>query len=347
MRIALFFDGTWNAPLAFTNIHALFRRTPEIPGEQHRRYFTGVGTKPPYLLGAVTGLGLDEKIVAGYAEIVRHWRDADDQIFLFGFSRGAFTARSLAGMIAKCGIVPPGALSAQQVFDRYRDTERPGLREMVDDPAAIVTDQDALVRVRARQARIRFIGVFDTVGSLGLPGPFAGLTAGRYRFHDTDLSGLVDIARHAVALDELRSYFPPTLWTAVPKPVGAPPSVEQRWYVGGHSNVGGGPTTGLWLDHQLSTLPRRWIATEARLAGLRISLPAVAPDAEFGRIERADHSPLFAPIGLLPKLGFAPRHVRDGGIDETLAGSVRARWCSDVDYRVGSPPRAIGLRQWI
>ncbi|WP_181782108.1 DUF2235 domain-containing protein [Pseudonocardia pini] len=348
MRIALFFDGTWNAPWAHTNIWDLYRRTPQREGVQHTRYLAGVGLRPPLLGGAVAGIGIDERIRTGYAEIARHWSPGDE-LYLVGFSRGAFSARSLAGMIAKCGIVPPGTprLSAKDLFERYRDRKRPGLREMRATPSLAVDDEDRQVLAHAEQARIRFVGAFDTVGGLGLPGPLAALTAGSYRFHDTALSGLVDVARHAVALDELRSYFPATLWDSVPIPTETPTDVEQRWFVGGHSNVGGGPTTGLWSDRQLSTLPREWIADEAAAAGLEIEPGKPADDAALGRIERADHSPIFAPLGLLPGLGFGRREVRKSGIAEVLDPSVGTRWQEDPAYRARKAPRARGLRRWI
>jgi uncharacterized protein (DUF2235 family) len=347
MRIALFFDGTWNAPLARTNVHALYRRTAARPGTQHVRYVDGVGVGRHVVGGALFGWGLDDRIVAGYTELVRNWTGEGDEIYLFGFSRGAFSARSLAGMIAKCGIVPPEVLPPAQVYDRYRDTYRPGLLEMLDEPRRAVTESDRRVLAGARLARIRFVGVFETVGGLGLPGPFAVLTDGRHSFHDTGLSGLVDIARHAVALDEPRSYFPSSLWTAIPKPVGGLPDVEQRWFVGGHSNIGGGPTVDLRRDRQLSTLPREWIAQEAAKAGLAITIPEPAPDAALGRIERADRSPVFGPLGRVPGLGFTRRHVRAGGVAETLDPSVGVRWEADPDYRTDDARRAGGLAEWL
>ena len=277
MRLAVFMDGTWHDKNDDTNVNQLCGRMPEPPrgpggGGQLKHYIRGVGTGLwDRLRGGALGHGVDANIRDGYQFIAENHQPGD-QIFLFGYSRGAFTARSLAGMITKCGIVPPDVLGADKLYKRYRDRKRPGLREMQeneDDPGKR-TNQDREVLAHARLERIRFIGVFDTVGSLGIPGDIGKAFARKYQFHDTRLSGYVDIARHAVAIDENRPEFEPTLWTAIPIPIpGHQTSIEQRWFVGAHSDVGGGGKRSRERA-PLSALAREWIADEARKAGLAV-----------------------------------------------------------------------------
>lgn len=351
MRLAVFMDGTWNDPRDDTNVSQLAGRvseTPRGPGGmgQLPRYINGVGTGPwDRLRGGVLGLGVDRNIRAGYEFLAENHRTGD-QIFLLGYSRGAFTARSLAGMISKCGIVPPDVLDGDQLFERYRDRARPGLREMQDgedDPAAR-TDQDRTVLAHGRLDRIQFLGVFDTVGSLGIPGGLGKIFARKYQFHNTELSGYVDVARHAVAIDENRPEFAPALWTAVPNPIpGHPTSIEQRWFVGAHSDVGGGGKRS--RGHApLSALAREWIADEARQAGLDIDPVSIPLTGDEWRSPYGDsfaewlrHQTWLVP-GREPHLRAVNTTER-----ETLAPSVLQRWNGDPTYRPQNP----NLMQWV
>jgi uncharacterized protein (DUF2235 family) len=217
VNIAVFLDGTWSDANDGTNVAQICARVPNggtgVVQELH--YVRGVGTGAfDRLQGGILGMGLDDNIRQAYSFIAARHHSDDDRIHLFGYSRGAFAARSLAGMIAKCGIIGEQDLPAKAVFARYRDTNAPGLREMQEGEEPARTAEDELVLARSRLVRIRFIGVFDTVGSLGIPGGIGRwLSRRRYEFHDTRLSGLVDLACHAVAVDEHRKQFAPTLWT--------------------------------------------------------------------------------------------------------------------------------------
>ncbi|MBC3191020.1 DUF2235 domain-containing protein [Pseudonocardia sp. C8] len=351
MQLAVFMDGTWNDPADDTNVDQLAGRMPEVergPGGRGQRthYIKGVGNGPwDRLRGGILGRGVDDNIREGYAFIVDNHRPGD-QIFLVGYSRGAFTARSLAGMITKCGLIPPDVLGADAVFERYRDRARPGLREMQhdeDDPGRR-TDQDRTVLAHARLERIRFIGVFDTVGSLGIPGDIGKVFARRYQFHNTALSGYVDIARHAVAIDENRPEFEPTLWTAVPIPIpGHHTSIEQRWFVGAHSDVGGGGERARERA-PLSALAREWIADEARTAGLHVEAPrAPLTGDEWRSPYRGSFATwLRALTWLAPwrRPYLRPVHTSEG---EKLAPSVLQRWNGDPAYR----PRNPNLAPWV
>lgn len=352
MRIAVFMDGTWDTQAADTNIWQLCGRAPTSPresadGGQDKCYVKGVGTSRwDRLRGGILGLGVDANIRTGYQFVATHHRPGD-QIFLFGFSRGAFTARSLAGMITKCGIVPPDILDADALYQRYRDLARPGLREMVEgeDDRGARTEQDRTVLAEARLERIHFIGVFDTVGSLGIPGGLGRLLSRRkYEFHNTRLSGFVDIARHAVATDENRPEFTPTLWTAVPIPVpGHQTSVEQRWFVGAHTDVGGGGTEAP-TPAPLSALAREWIADQASAAGLVVDPPKPPLTGKESQAPIYDSYQHFVG-GLAQFLPGRQRYWRpvNTTVGEQLDPSVPGRWDSDTTYR----PRNPHLAPWV
>lgn len=350
MNIAVLLDGTWSDANTHTNIAQIDARVPRRVGgaAQEVRYIEGVGTgRFDRLRGGILGMGLDDDIREAYRFIAAHHRSDDDRIHLIGYSRGAFAARSLGGMIAKCGLLRESDVPATAVFARYRDTNAPGLREMQEGEKPARTAEDELVLARSRLVRIRFIGVFDTVGSLGIPGGIGRLiNRRRYEFHDTRLSGLVDLACHAVAIDEHRKQFAPTLWTSVPIPMPQHPTrVEQRWFVGEHANVGGGGTRQPAVDNPLSVLAREWIVERAVEAGLEVGPPPVplTGDEWSGRIFDFYSSPLGRLARRLPFIRPYLRPVRTT-ISEVLAGSVIRRW------RNGRPPyrpRNPYLEPWI
>ncbi len=349
MNIAVLLDGTWSDANTHTNIAQIDARVPRSVGgvAQQVCYIKGVGTgRFDRLQGGILGAGLDDDIRQGYSFIAAHHADGDN-IHLIGYSRGAFAARSLAGMITKCGLIEEADLPAKAVFARYRDTKTPGLREMQEGERPALTAEDKLVLARSRLVRIRFIGVFDTVGALGIPGGIGRLlNRRRYEFHDTRLSGLVDLACHAVASDEHRKQFAPTLWTSVPIPIPEHPTrVEQRWFVGAHSNVGGGGSMAPAVDNPLSVLTREWIVDRAVEAGLVVDPPPVPLTGHewSGRIDDFFRSFLGRVARLMPGTQTYLRPVRTT-ISEFLDGSVIRRW------RDGKPPyrpRTPSLEPWI
>jgi uncharacterized protein (DUF2235 family) len=350
VNIAVLLDGTWSDANTHTNIAQIYARVPRRVGgvAQEVCYIEGVGTGPfDRMQGGILGAGLDDDIRAAYSFIGAHHHSDDDRIHLIGYSRGAFAARSLAGMIAKCGIIRETELPAKAVFARYRDTNAPGLREMQEGEKPARTAEDQLLLARSRLVRIRFIGVFDTVGSLGIPGGVGRLlNRHRYEFHDTRLSGLVDLACHAVAIDEHRKQFAPTLWTSVPIPIPQHPTrVEQRWFVGEHANVGGGGTKAPAVDNPLSLLTREWIVDRAVEAGLVVEPPPHRRTGHewSGQIHDFYGSLLGRLAGALPGTKPYLRPVRTT-IGEFLDGSVIRRWShGKPPYR----PRNPYLEPWI
>lgn len=214
-KIILCADGTWNTPPGTdtstgggTNVWKLYCALPDTP-TQLKFYDSGVGTNGgafDRLTGGALGEGLFQKIQDCY-QFLSHVYDPGDSIFSFGFSRGAYTARSAAGMIAAFG-VPSKNLSnstTPEIFAAYRERDK-------DKRAAMkkrLTDSYGLEPVR-----ISMVGVWDTVGSLGVPGAlFEAFREDKYGFLDTTLSDCVDHAYHAISIDERRSSFLPTLWT--------------------------------------------------------------------------------------------------------------------------------------
>jgi uncharacterized protein (DUF2235 family) len=257
-------DGTWNHPdqshdgvATPTNVwkfyHALLQTDTQAP-----HYDAGVGTDGTpidRLLGGAIGKGLFQKIRDGYTVIARGYQDGD-QIYIFGFSRGAYTARSLAGMIAVCGLPAPGRFdgnATKAAFDAYRAPKQGGSR------AALLGSFTS--QYQARDVKITMVGVWDTVGALGIPGGlFSNLDTDLYGFLDTSLHPDVQAAYHALAIDERRREFVPTLWTT---PFSAGQSVEQVWFAGVHCDVGGG-----YLENGLSDITLGWMMGKAAAHGL-------------------------------------------------------------------------------
>ncbi|HEY0570039.1 MAG TPA: DUF2235 domain-containing protein, partial [Enterovirga sp.] len=248
-------DGTWNTPddveggmPAPTNVRKLFNalvKDDEGGTAQQSYYHPGVGTEGglrDYLLGGSIGEGLDRNIKSAYQWLAFNYRHGD-HIFLFGFSRGAFTVRSLGGMIERSGllnIAEPKLASDEAwkridlAFDCYRN------RKLTDEYRGFAFHEGAPTGDAARNIPIHFIGVWDTVGALGIPDDLALLNLfdnkADHHFHDTSLCSSVAHARHAVAMDERRQSFAPTLWEGYDQTR----DVKQIWFPGVHSNVGGG-----------------------------------------------------------------------------------------------------------
>jgi uncharacterized protein (DUF2235 family) len=251
-------DGTWDKPQNATNVYKLYKAMA-TSATQVPYYDDGVGaTGLPieHLVGGAFGAGLFQKVKDGYSKIAQVY-DAGDQIFIFGFSRGAYTARSIAGMIAICGL-PTKNFSQQLVdtaFSAYRDK---------DDRQKLLASlgPEALF-----DAKIKMVGVWDTVGSLGIPGAVFGIPDPLYGFLDTGLHPDVLNAYQALAIDEKRREFPPTLWTSAPAPGQV---MEQVWFAGVHCDVGGSyPETGL------SNITLSWMLSKASGLGVEVD-PAAA-----------------------------------------------------------------------
>lgn len=267
-RLILLFDGTWNDPEDQTNVFRIAGRIREHDGDIRQRFFydPGVGTgKFDRFRGGVFGYGLSKNLLQGYEWLAKRYTN-EDEIWLFGFSRGAYTARSLVGLIRKCGllrIVTPSLLDKTERICRDKN---------------LSPDCDECKEFRSnysREVRIRFIGVWDTVGALGIPGTNIS-EHGKYSWLDTELSSIVDYAYHAIALDEHRAAYDVPLWTSdngMKKPKNL--EVEQRWFIGAHANVGGGYGS----EDLLPDIPLKWMMEKATDAGLKLDDFTAADDA--------------------------------------------------------------------
>lgn len=272
-RLVVCCDGTWNRadqendgrPCPTNVIKIAYRLCKRDPKgvEQLVYYDQGVGTGvfEDRVLGGATGAGLEENIHDAYIFLLANYEEGDE-IYLIGFSRGAFTARSIGGMIRKCGIVKRECVEQYlRAIPLYHD-------------ANIGPDHKDAVSFRQQYSivdpvPIKMVAVWDTVGALGIP--LRGLRAAnkeQFQFHDTQLSGTVKWAFHAMAIDEHRTPFEPTLWDAKPK---EGQTVEQVWFAGVHSDVGGGYAEEVRDSHDgtdLSDIALDWMINRATKAGL-------------------------------------------------------------------------------
>lgn len=280
-RVVLCFDGTWNKPgqgeeedRVESNVRRFFSSVRPAGADGVRQltwYNEGVGTSWFNKFGGgLLGAGLDFHIIQGYRKLAELY-EAGDEVYVLGFSRGAYTARSLVGLVRNCGLVSPGFadIGAGIAYGIYRTRG--------DGPDSFTAK--AFRAANSRPVKFKFLGVWDTVGALGIPLDFAeDLNMAMHQFHDTELSAIVENARHALAIDEHRLDYDATLWGPKTKPG---QSVEQRWFVGAHSDVGGG-----YPDRRLSDITLAWMQAEAAALGLAVS--PVAPGEENYRSDPVD-----------------------------------------------------------
>jgi uncharacterized protein (DUF2235 family) len=312
-RIVVFSDGTGNssAKLFKTNVWRLYQAvdTSQSTTRQLVAYDDGVGTstfKPLALLGGAFGVGLMRNVLDLYRFICRNYRDGDE-IFAFGFSRGAFTIRVLVGLLTTVGVIRRQTDTAtldRLSNDAYRKFRRhfrlPGrgnwMNRLIVDSLRSLRDRSIKWwRKRKRQPylndthlidvpKIAFVGVWDTVAAYGFP--IAEITKGIDRWvwplsmPDYKLSKKVSRARHALALDDERDTFHPLLWDEVHEHKlihhedenerVSSDRMRQVWFTGMHSDVGGG-----YSDDSLSYVSLVWMANEAKAAGLELRADAL------------------------------------------------------------------------
>jgi uncharacterized protein (DUF2235 family) len=261
-------DGTWNDAADRTHIFRIGKAAERMESPTIKVFYDkGVGTHFGQILrGGAVGKGLSKNIRQAYGWLVHEWQP-DDCIFAFGFSRGAYTVRSLCGFLHFAGLLRPedtGPLDKEgenkiieEAYEAYRvrDKKQRAAQKFLSSTAHHHT----------RQPRIRFLGVFDTVGALGVPTHWVQdilnlVPKLNVEFHDDTLSEEVETACHALAVDERRGPFKPTLWTGQPR---ADQSVKQVWFSGVHSDVGGG-----YEEKALAEISLRWMLNEAKAAGV-------------------------------------------------------------------------------
>ncbi len=257
-------DGTWNEPGDDTNVVKMFRALLPSDADGHVQvvyYDAGVGSGAlpgEKLLAGVTGYGISRNIQEAYRFIANNY-ESDTRIYCFGFSRGAYTVRALGGLVRFAGLLTKTDLEKLPwVYALYRThpDERPHHRHYRQ-----VEEILSRVREAGRNPSIYFMGVWDTVGALGVPTPLLGEISRKWWVGFFDVSAdNIDYAYHAIAIDERRGPFKPSIWSNA---WSGCRELKQVWFPGVHANVGGG-----YADSGLSDVAFGWMARMARERGL-------------------------------------------------------------------------------
>ncbi len=338
-RLVICCDGTWQRLYsgALTNVALTARAVAprDDKGNPQIVYYSeGVGASLSglSLWQGMTGADLDDNLLGAWLFLNLNY-EPGDLIYLFGFSRGAYTVRSLAGLLRKIGVLRRAHVDkARDALNLYRardiGADNPETEHFRTAHAIAWPRLTAPFTAPPFDLRIRYLGLWDTVGALGIPRllPISIGLNKRYQFHDTALSRSVEFARHAVAIDERRAAFAPTLWSNVAafNTPGAPPRVSQMWFPGDHGGVGGGEARGL------SNCALMWVLEGADRAGLALER---APGSVISAC-LAEIDPIGASIGGVSRLGPVATRWRKGlaqfaDIHET----ARLRWVVNPRYR--------------
>ncbi|MBN9085189.1 MAG: DUF2235 domain-containing protein [Rhizobiales bacterium] len=348
-RLVIYLDGTWNSVNSNTNVWRMRALTASksLDGRPQLIYYE-IGVNG--FLGGVFGQGLTENIRLAYEWLIENYSEGDE-IYIFGFSRGAFTARSLAGLISIVGILKAGSpISITELFDRYKRSDEESIWKLKEDEdagkGANTTMQEKWLLKYSQPAKVKVVGVWDTVGSIGIKSfNIDGFSRSTFSYLQTGLRIHIENGYHALSIDEHRSDFEPTLWSVRrprdPNAVVAHPrtieSVEQRWFVGAHANVGGGYEADL-----LAQAPLRWMIKNAQRHGLTFrsevdldgdALHAGIADSykEFGGgVYSLIYPRLFRTIGSAPEVREDGSHTN---VNETVDKTVFERWRADPTYR--------------
>lgn len=324
-------------------------------------YFDGIGTPGKFAtvagdtlykyLGGALGWGLNAKIKEAYAWIAERYQPGDE-ILIFGFSRGAYTARSLAGMIRKAGFpedVTRGAVNrAFRLYKQRGENNGPDTRHIQEarrrlSPHFATSQADQTWRGDGSPIiTISYLGVWDTVGALGVPTAIVGaldpVINFRHKFHDTELSSQIRSARHAISLDEQRVFYPPTLWTnlnSLARGVGETASdirddrlYQQIWFAGDHGCIGGSGEGDL---RALSAVPLHWVLEGALQAGMTLRPDVTVPDIT---ANGSFPGPVYAKTDVLTATNARLLAWRDGPEKPyELSPLVTARLTDVPDYR--------------
>ncbi len=388
-RLILCFDGMWDRPPdpgvsaesskgpdrhlsctsqphspSATNVLKLYQSIlPRAQDGRVQQKWYDSGTEVPWFRrfrAGTFGYGLDQTILQGYAYLVATYEPGDD-LFIYGFSRGAYAARALVGWLSLSGLLSATLLNPDSV-SRVRNAVAPSntaiqlhelaqcLTDMILDPSNHPIDDayrlyrnlhndahapvSTAFRRRATQdVPVAVLGLWDTVGPLGIPtNALKWLNEHRYNLHDTELSPIVKQAYHALAIDEHRADHNATLWTS---PARTGQKIEQRWFPGAHGDVGG-----TYPARDLADLPLAWMQRQSMKEGLAIETSAVPlnPNAFaplhdsfsecLGGFRKWFHSRFYRPI------------MQTGTDTEVLDDSVHTRLFQNLHYR----PKNEGLQ---
>jgi hypothetical protein len=327
-------DGTWQNINSIypTNVAKLFQAIP-VSSDNVVFYGEGVGTGnwADRLFGGALGWGLDKNIQDAYRFLCSNYA-AGDRIYLFGFSRGAYTVRSLVGLIRAVGMLPRlGIRQIPKAYTAYQDAKsKPSNRRNLK----LRETDEQLQKFRQDSAReygddyhaeveITFLGCWDTVGALGIPDqipwlPLDQIINRQYQFHNTKLSSKILHARHAVSIDENRKEYDVTKMEPAQN---APNQVKQVWFPGGHGCIGGGTKA----NSPLANAALLWMMDEVEALNLGLN---------FNRAQIEDGIETDPNIFFPNNLAFSntPNDRKILDID-TLHSSVDRRWQTCACYR--------------
>ncbi|MGV3631715.1 MAG: DUF2235 domain-containing protein [Bacteroidota bacterium] len=272
-NIVIFSDGTnqkggvnYN-----TNVYKLFNMVEDRTQDQVVFYDPGIGTDWRHVAGAVSGWGFKDNVLDCYRFLFENY-ESEDHVYLFGFSRGAATVRSLSGFIHLFGILPKSRADLiEQAFDIYTINNKEKRERLA---------REFINKHHTMWCKIRFLGVWDTVAALGspikplnfltetlnLPFRFIRIALDRlfpHRFYSFGLSDSVEFARHALSIDEERHLFSPVIWDRLQED--STGRMKQVWFCGVHTDVGGG-----YKEEELSNISLQWMVREAEEKGLRL-----------------------------------------------------------------------------
>ncbi len=261
-NIVIFSDGTGQegGKGYNTNVYKLFNMIEDRSLDQIAFYDRGLGTGWRKVTGSTSGAGISKNIKESYEFLFENYQSRD-RVYLFGFSRGAYTVRSLSGFVDMFGILPK---SRHELID-----EAYKIYKIEDKVKREEQRKNFLGRHHTMRCPIRFIGVWDTVGALGLPYKTLDLlNPFKHDFHSTGMCMNIEVGRHALALDEERKVFEPVYWDeskAGHTPDEIRQDIMQVWFSGVHTDIGVG-----YREAQLSDISLTWMQKEAAAAGLRI-----------------------------------------------------------------------------
>ncbi len=373
-------DGTYNGPVddvdgeeaAATNVFKLFRalqgdlaegtaptaveQEKELADEsgtlvQVAKYLHGVGNaenRINRMFSGAVGSGVIKRIVRGYTFLSRHYQ-AGDALVIVGFSRGAYTARALAGMVVSQGLLDPvsfhdaaGRYDQEKAYEmggkvwyRYRDGADGGRHPLLLDtrnklanlmrklPRFLKREEGEPEPTMVAVDQVKAVAVWDTVGALGIPIYFEGSRYDPFRFTNTALSSQVEFGFHAVSLDEQRGDFQPTLWDERE-------NVKQVLFAGVHSDVGGGYPQ---AESGLSDLALEWMVEQLRGVGVRLSDPIVSCKPRF---DGPDHREQWFGQKMAPRVFPTKGITVHPSVQQRIDGVVVGR--SGVAYAPGNLP---------
>lgn len=276
-NIIIFSDGTGQkgGKSYNTNIYKLFNMIEDRTEKQIAYYDAGLGTGMEGVAGLIGGRGFSRNMLDCYRFLFEHFQ-ADDHIYLFGFSRGAATVRSLSGFIHLFGILP---ISRADIIEEAFDIYKIHNKERREKKA-----KEFIAKHHTMWCKIKFLGVFDTVAALGLPNKWMSTLLDQlfpHKFHSFELSDSVEYARHALSIDDERKTFHPVLWNKL-KEDQPKDRLKQVWFCGVHTDVGGG-----YKEEELSNITLKWMIHEATSKGLLI----YSKSPEYQRFLAAEKNP--------------------------------------------------------